>query len=72
MNPRWREIAVKCWDNRTDGLHFDQEMCAELIIKECLTQVDKVDAMLEDNKEKTGVAWVALAIVKHFGIKDEV
>jgi hypothetical protein len=26
MNPRWREIAINCWDERTDGLHFDQEI----------------------------------------------
>jgi len=40
-----------------------------LIVKECLTQVDKVDAMLDDDKEKTGVAWVGLAIAKHFGVE---
>ena len=43
---------------------------AELIVKECLEQVDKVDAMLEDNKEKAGVAWVGLAIAKHFGVEE--
>ena len=42
---------------------------AELIVRECLEQVDKVDAMLEDNKEKVGVAWVGLAIAKHFGVE---
>ena len=46
------------------------EQFAELIVRECLAQVDKVDAMLEDNKEKTGVAWVGLAIAKHFGVKE--
>jgi len=39
MNTRWREIAVTCWDNRTDGLHFDQEMFAELIVRECISCV---------------------------------
>jgi len=38
MNPRWREIAVNCWEERTDGLQFDQEMFAKLIIEECLDQ----------------------------------
>jgi len=42
---------------------------AELIIRECLTQVDKVDAMLDDPKEKVGVSWVGLAIAKHWGIE---
>ena len=38
MNNRWREIAVTCWEERTDGLHFDQEKFAELLIEECLTE----------------------------------
>ena len=42
---------------------------AELIVRECLEQVDKVDNMLEDDKEKVGVAWVGLAIAKHFGVE---
>jgi hypothetical protein len=46
-----------------------KEKFAELIVKECLNQVDKVDAMLNDDKEKTGVAWVGLAISKHFGVE---
>jgi len=36
MNNRWREIAVTCWEERTDGLHFDQEKFADLLINECL------------------------------------
>ena len=51
-----------CWD-------FDKEKFAQLIVQECLDQVDKVNDMLEDDKEKTGVAWVGLAIVKHFGVE---
>ena len=39
MNTRWREIAVTCWEQRTDGLHFDQEMFAELIVRECISCV---------------------------------
>ena len=42
---------------------------AKSIIDECLAQVDKVDVLLEDDKEKTGVAWVGLAIAKHFGVE---
>jgi hypothetical protein len=38
-------------------------------VKECLSQVDKMDAILEDDKEKTGVAWVGLAIARHFGVE---
>jgi hypothetical protein len=39
MNKRWSEIAVTCWEQRTDGLHFDQEMFAELIVRECISSV---------------------------------
>jgi len=39
MNTRWREIAVTCWEQRTDGLHFDQEKFAELIVRECISCV---------------------------------
>ena len=37
MNQKIKEIADKCWDNRLDGRHFDQELFAELIIRECAT-----------------------------------
>ena len=48
---------------------FNKEKFAELIVKECLTQVDKVDTMLDDPKEKVGVSWVGLAISKHWGLE---
>jgi hypothetical protein len=25
-----------CWDQRLDGLHFDQDQFAQLIIRECI------------------------------------
>ena len=55
---------------RTDGNpYIFYEKFAELIVQECLSQVDKMEAVLEDDKEKTGVAWVGLAIAKHFGVE---
>ena len=60
MNPRWREIAVNCWEQRTDGLHFDQEMFAELIVRECV----RID--IENPDAAPGVE-----IAKYFGIDDE-
>ena len=33
MNERIKELAQKCWDRRLDGLHFDQEKFAELIVE---------------------------------------
>jgi hypothetical protein len=59
----------KIWeDGHVDWYTQFNEKFAELIVKECLSQVDKMDAILEDDKEKTGVAWVGLAIAKHFGV----
>lgn len=43
---------------------------AKLIVQECFDQVDKVDAILEDDSEKVGVAWVGLAMAKHFGVEE--
>jgi len=74
MNERIRELVrqaglddadfpIENWDN------VPLAKFAQLIVRECLTQVDKVDAMLEDDKEKLGVAWVGLAIAKHFGVE---
>ena len=43
---------------------------AELIVQECLAQVDLVDDMLEDEPAQTAAAaWVGLAIAKHFGVE---
>jgi hypothetical protein len=62
MNERIKELAEQCWDRRLDGLHFDQEMFAELIVLECLDIVDEeVSGML-------GVH-VMKKIAEHFGIK---
>jgi hypothetical protein len=57
MNTRWREIAVNCWEERTDGLHFDQEMFAELIVRECV----RID--IENPDAAPGVE-----IAKHFNL----
>ena len=70
MNERIRELAEQAgWDNHNSKFDTRIEKFAELIVKECLTQVDKVDAMLDDPKEKVGVSWVGLAIAKHWGLE---
>lgn len=59
MNKRIRELAALCWDPRIDGrLHFDQEMFAELIVKECAQKLEN-DGMVE----------VAMEIKQHFGVE---
>jgi len=86
MNERIKELAEqakfqldqdikdgkKDWKNTPQSYdEMVQVKFAELIVKECLEQVDKVDNMLEDNKEKTAIAWVGLAIAKHFGVEEK-
>jgi len=38
MNERIKQLAQQCWDKRLDGVHFDIEMFAELIVQECCQQ----------------------------------
>jgi len=68
MNTRWREIAEECWDERTDGLHFDQEMFAKLLIDECLNQC--YNRGMNDELYE-GQLKAAAYIKEHFGLKDE-
>ena len=82
MNEKIRELALQAsigftlWDDSgremIDNYTPEEylEKFAELIVRECLAQVDKVDTMLDDDKEKTCVAWVGLAIAKHFGVEE--
>lgn len=79
MNDLIKQFAIDCagqkeWDFPKDPKSYtftpdELTKFAELIVKECLSQVDKMDAVLEDDKEKIGVAWVGLAIAKHFGVE---
>jgi hypothetical protein len=66
MNNRWREIAVQCWEERADGLQFDQEMFAKLIIDECLDQCYNrgLNSPIYEGQLKA-----AGYIEEHFGIK---
>ena len=75
MNDRIRQLA-KCNERIQNFFETGPvqraaiEEFAELIVRECLAQVDKVDEMLEDDSEKAGVAWVGYAIEKHFGVEE--
>jgi len=48
MNERIKELAEQCWDRRLDGLHFDQEKFAELIIGHCCPKRSWVGLTNED------------------------
>ena len=56
MNNRWKDLAEQCVDQRLDGLHFDKEMFAELIVRECADQCLSDDCM---------------RILNHFGVKHD-
>jgi len=62
MNERIRELAALCWDPRIDGrLHFDQEMFAELIVRECVKfSINNGCGDFVDIEQK---------LFEHFGIK---
>ena len=48
-----------------------KQVFAQLIVRECLAQVARVDDMLEDEPAQTAaVAWVASSIAQHFGVEE--
>jgi hypothetical protein len=63
MNERIKKLAEQCWDRRLDGLHFDQEQFAELIVRECGVALSP---MLRDMVSR-GQAFDL--IKKHFGVE---
>lgn len=63
MNDRIRELASQCWDRRLDGMHFDQEKFAELIVEECANVAD-------ENYIHRGSRTCGLAIRLHFGVEE--
>ena len=45
---------------------------AELVVKECLSQVDKIRDGLEadsEDQQALGADWAGLAIARHFGVE---
>jgi hypothetical protein len=68
-NERIKQLAEQCWDWRLDGRHFDQEMFAELIVRECC---DCCDLLLNDtisSEWSRGTHDCSRAIKKHFGVE---
>ena len=52
---------------------FDKEKFAELIVKECLEQIDKIrDGCEADNEDQQalGADWAGLAVSRHFGVEE--
>ena len=77
MNERIRQLAEQAGMIVGDAGEFDmakfmpkEVKFAELIVRECLAQVARVDDMLEDEPAQTAaVAWVASSIAQHFGVE---
>ena len=74
MNQRIKELASQCWDQPLHGKHFDQEMFAQLIVKECANVIADDDlakdcgTFLMDSYAK-GMRYSAHLIKEHFGIE---
>ena len=60
MNKRIQEIADQCYDIRLDGVHFDKEQFAILIVKECVGLAKLA------NRSNTPLD----VIKEHFGIEE--
>jgi hypothetical protein len=70
MNKRIRVLAQQCWDRRLDGLHFDQEKFAELIVKECANHCDLLLDHKISSEWSRGTHDCSRAIKKHFGVEE--
>ena len=77
MNLRWTVLAEECWDERIDGYHFDQEMFAELIVRECIKQGDTLAKHYIDTRHEqeqvmllASIADYSNEIKRHFGVEE--
>ena len=84
MNRRFRQLAKQAhvtvittngMENIVDGCYIVSpdklEKFAQLIVRECLYQVGRVDDMLEDEPaQKAAMAWVSSAIAGYFGVEE--
>ena len=83
MNERIKELAEQAneldyetfdeYNHKTvKHYKFNKEKFAELIVGECLSQVDKIRDGLEadsEDQQALGADWAGLAIARHFGVE---
>ena len=79
MNERIRLLALQAGlkmpaDTEYNGHIYRNalEKFAELIVKECLEQIDKIRDGCEadnENQQALGADWAGLAVARHFGVK---
>jgi hypothetical protein len=78
MNDRIDKLIEQCtrqnFSDCVGGFEtFDKEKFAELIVKECLEQIDKIrDGCEADNEDQQalGADWAGLAVSRHFGVEE--
>ena len=85
MDERIKELEHQCWSHRVDGrlvdgqLHFDTEKFAELIVRECLSEIKGMmvdeSELLYEHEETTECVNEALMdahhnIAIHFGFAE--
>ncbi len=74
MNERIQKLAEEANCN-IDGMGYGEgnlEKFAELIVRECLEQIDKIRDGCEadnENQQALGADWAGLAVTRHFGVK---
>jgi hypothetical protein len=78
MNKRIQELAGQCLDQRLDGWHFDKEMFAELIVRECIDKIETYRIPVGNSAaSEMACEWTYDAlkeirddIKEHFGVKE--
>ena len=76
MNEKIKQLAEQAGyskDFLAIGLPNNMEKFAELIVQECLSQVDKIRDGLEadsEDQQALGADWAGLAIARHFGVEE--
>jgi hypothetical protein len=84
MNERIKELAEQAGAvfEKTNGLNDcpedslvgdEIEKFAELIVKECLEQIDKIrdgHKADDENEQALGASWAGYAVAQHFGVNN--
>ena len=83
MNKRIKELEKQCWSHRVDGalvdghLHFDRQKFAELIVQECMSQIEEVRQIKAGNAGpvytqgfEDGMFVAIRTIEEHFGVEE--
>ena len=70
--PMLERFAAQSLVDHEGELIFSKEKFAELIVAECLEQIDKIRDGCEvdnENQQALGADWAGLAVARHFGVK---